>query len=274
MHAIAFLGTGNMGGALARAACRGTDPASVLLTNRTYSKAAALAEELGCTAVHSNCEAVAQARILMLGVKPQMMAGLLDEIKPVIKASLARGEEKIVVSMAAGLPISFYLSALDCPELPFLRIMPNTPAAVGQGMTLVSSCNATAEALDEFEALFHAAGRFDRISEAQMDAAGVVAGCTPAFACLFMEALADGGVRAGLTRRQAQEYAAQAVLGTAALLLESGKHPGVLKDEVCSPGGSTIAGVEMLEAGSFRYAAMEAVTAAVKRSMDLGKPKE
>ena len=86
-------------------------------------------------AVHSNCEAVAQARILMLGVKPQMMASLLDEIKPVIKASLARGEEKIVVSMAAGLPISFYLSALDCPELPFLRIMPNTPAAVGQGMT-------------------------------------------------------------------------------------------------------------------------------------------
>ena len=89
----------------------------------------------------------------MLGVKPQMMAGLLDEIKPALKACLARGEEKIVVSMAAGLPISFYLSALDCPELPFLRIMPNTPAAVGQGTTLVSSYNATAEILDEFESL-------------------------------------------------------------------------------------------------------------------------
>ena len=95
MQAIAFLGTGNMGGALARAACRGTDPASVLLTNRTYSKAAALAEELGCTAVHSNCEAVAQARILMLGVKPQMMASLLDEIKPVIRPAWRVARKKL-----------------------------------------------------------------------------------------------------------------------------------------------------------------------------------
>ena len=123
------------------------------------------------------------------------------------------------------------------------------------------------------EALISAAGSFDRIPEEQMDAAGTLTGCTPAFAYMFIEALADGGVMAGIPRKKAQEYAARAVMGAAALVLESGKHPGLLKDEVCSPGGSTIVGVHELEEKGFRSAAMNAVLGACEKNRKMGEGK-
>ncbi len=275
MKKLACIGTGNMGGSLARAACQSPacGPDEVILSNRTYEKAKRLAEELGCRAAESNLEAFREAEYILLGVKPQMMEGLLRELAPAVKESMEKGERKVLVTMAAGLKISFYREVLGCEEIPVIRLMPNTPAAVGCGMTLVcTSC--PDEDTSELESLLSASGAFDRIPEEQMDAAGTLTGCTPAFAYMFMEALADGGVMAGIPRKKAQEYAARAVMGAAALLLESGKHPGLLKDEVCSPGGSTIVGVYELEKKGFRSAAMEAVLGACEKNKKMGEGKK
>jgi len=157
-------------------------------------------------------------------------------------------------------------------EYPIIRIMPNTPVSVGEGMILYDHTdNVPAEAVKVFCEMMRFAGRLDPLPEKLIDAGSAVSGCGPAFACLFLEALADGGVACGLPRDKAMEYATQMLLGTAKLALESGRHPGELKDAVCSPGGSTIAGVRALEQGSFRAAAMNAVEAAFVRTKELGK---
>ena len=157
-------------------------------------------------------------------------------------------------------------------QYPVIRIMPNTPVAVGQGVVMYDVTeNVPEEALQCFLDSMSAAGLVDRLPEKLIDAGSAVAGCGPAFACLFLEALADGGVACGLPRAKAMEYAAQMLLGTAALAQQTGQHPGQMKDAVCSPGGSTIAGVRALEQGGFRAAAMNAVEAAWKRNKELGK---
>ena len=149
--------------------------------------------------------------------------------------------------------------------------MPNTPCAVGEGVILLCrGAGVTDGEVAEFRALMAHSGLLDEIPETQIDAASAVAGCGPAFAYLFVEALADGGVACGLPRAKAQHYAAQMLLGSAAMVLQSGKHPGLLKDEVCSPGGSTIAGVHALERGAFRNACFDAVEAAYRKTIQLG----
>ena len=254
MKKAAFIGTGNMGAPLIRAACRAVGAEQVVVANRTRAKAEALAAELGCAVAEDNRAAAAQAEYVFLCVKPQMMEGVLSGLAP------ALGEGQAVVSIAAGLTCEtlrgWLAGAQGRPAL--LRVMPNTPAAIGRGMAGV-------------EALLAPAGRVERIVEGQMDAFSAVAGCGPAFVYPFIEALADGGVKVGLPRGQAVTYAAQMVLGAAAMVLESGKHPGQLKDEVCSPGGSTIAGVAALEERGFRSAAIQAVEAAFRRNQELGK---
>ena len=147
--------------------------------------------------------------------------------------------------------------------------MPNTCVAIGKGA--VALCGDEDEHLNAVENILHAAGLVERIPERLMDAFTSVAGCGPAFVYPYIEALADGGVMAGLPREQAMRYAAQTVLGAAAMVLECGKHPGQLKDEVCSPGGSTIAGVAELERHGLRAAAIDAVTASMARNKELGK---
>ena len=150
--------------------------------------------------------------------------------------------------------------------------MPNTACAVGQGVLLVcANANVTAQELADFEAMMEHSGVVDRIDEKLIDAASAVSGCGPAWAYQFIEALADGGVAAGLPRAKAQEYAAQMLLGSARMVLETGKHPGELKDAVCSPGGSTIQGVRLLEERAFRGAVTDAVLAAFEKTKDLGK---
>jgi pyrroline-5-carboxylate reductase len=173
--------------------------------------------------------------------------------------------------MAAGVAMADIRGMVGA-DYPIIRIMPNTPVAVGQGMVLYDHTeNVSEEALAAFRDFMGFAGRLDPLPEKLIDAGSAVSGCGPAFACLFMEALADGGVACGLPRAKAMEYAAQMLLGTAALALESGQHPGQLKDAVCSPGGSTIAGVRALEQGGFRAAAMNAVEEAYYRTLELGK---
>lgn len=264
MPILGFIGTGNMGSALARAAAR-QPQTRLLLANRHPEKAQTLAEEIGGQ-VADNLAVAAAADYIFLGVKPQMMEGLLAEIAPVLAG---RRERFVLVSMAAALSIE-RLQAMAGGDYPILRIMPNTPVSIGEGMTLYCSGEGVeAEEVSEFLDLMQAAGRFSRLDEKLMDAGASVAGCGPAFVDLFLEALADGGVACGLPRAKALEFAAQMTLGAAKLILESGRHPGELKDAVCSPGGTTIQGVRALEEGGFRAAVINAVIAAYEKNFDL-----
>jgi pyrroline-5-carboxylate reductase len=262
-----FIGTGNMGGALARAAAKAVEVrSSIVLANRTPEKAARLADEIGAS-VADNLTVARGCDYILLGVKPQMMADMLAEIAPALKE---RTTPFVLLSMAAGLTVQ-RIREMAGGDYPVIRIMPNTPASVGEGMIQYCSVNVTAEEEAAFCQLMAPAGRLDAVAESMIDAASCVSGCGPAWVYQFIEALADGGVACGLPRAKAQEYAAQMVLGSAKLVLESGKHPGALKDAVCSPGGSTIQGVRVLEEHGLRGAVMDAVLAAYDKTKEMGK---
>jgi pyrroline-5-carboxylate reductase len=263
---IAFIGTGNMGGALARAVRAALPEAELYLSDRSREKAGALAEEIGAE-VLDNVTAAERADYLFLGVKPQMLENLAKEIGGITSV---RHNELTLVSMAAGVPIE-RINSLFGKNVPVIRIMPNTPVSVGKGLVLWCA-NGTVQTggKQDFRAMLAKAGVLSELPEGLIDAGCALSGCGPAFVCLFLEAMADGAVTCGLPRAQAMEYAAQTLLGTAALLLDTGKHPGELKDAVCSPAGSTIAGVRALEMGAFRADVMNAVIAAFERTKELG----
>ena len=263
---VGFIGTGNMGGALARAAAREMQPQAIVLANRTAAKAQALAAELGCR-WGTNEAAARESALLFLGVKPQMMEEMLAEIAPVLAA---RQTPATLVTMAAGLTMA-RIQEMAGAAYPVIRIMPNTPVLVERGMILYDHTdNVSPEALNLFRAALARAGRLDPLPERLIDAGSAVSGCGPAFVDLFLEALADGGVLCGLPRDKAMLYAAQMVLGAAALTLETAQHPGPLKDAVCSPGGSTIVGVQTLERRAFRSTVIDAVEAAYHKTQALG----
>lgn len=257
-----FIGCGNMGGAIARALSKTMQ--DIMITDRS-GKAKALAEELNCTYAEASAVALSCDRIF-LAVKPQMMA---DALAPLQKYLIDR--KPLLITMAAGLEMS-KIQELVGTELPVIRIMPNTPVQVGKGMTLYC-CNELVDSdiLEDFLKDMAYAGRMDQISEHLIDAAGVVSGCGPAYMYMFAEALADGAVACGVPRAKALEYAAATLAGAGEILLKSGEHPGKLKDAVCSPGGSTIAGLNVLEQRAFRGAVMDCVKAAYKRNQELGK---
>lgn len=262
MITAGFIGTGNMGGALARAA---KDRCRLLLSNRHPEKSAALAEVTGGTA-SDNTRICKEADYIFLGVKPQMLSELAQSISPVLSERRTRF---VIVTMAAGRTIAAVQELLGA-AYPVIRIMPNTPAAIGEGMVLYAcSPEVTEQEKDCFLDFMSGAGRFAQLEERLIDAGSAVSGCGPAFADMFIEALADGGVACGLPRALAQELAAQMLAGSAKLVLESGKHPGELKDAVCSPGGSTIQGVRTLEKAGFRGAVTDAVIAAYEKNFSL-----
>ena len=250
---IAFIGTGNMGGALARAASR--EPENRLwLVNRHPEKAERLQKEIGGSVAGTE-EAVREAELIFLGVKPIMLPELWEKLRPLLEK---KDSPFALVSMVAGVSVGALREMLG--SYPVIRIMPNTPVSVGEGMILYVS-----DADGFLEGFLHAmryAGKFMPVEERLMDAGMAVSGCGPAYVDLFIEAMADAGVAGGLPRRDALVLAAQTVLGSAKLLLETGKHPGELKDAVCSPGGTTIQGVRKLEEKGFRSAVIEAVLAA------------
>jgi pyrroline-5-carboxylate reductase len=195
----------------------------------------------------------------------------LHEIKKTVKERAALKNPVILVSMAAGYNIKKIETELDSPGQPVIRIMPNTPALISQGMiALAASPGVAEEKIVELERLLANSGLVDRIEEKYLDAVTGLSGSGPAFGYIFIEALADGGVRAGLPRDKALTYAAQTVLGAAAMVKETGRHPGELKDMVASPGGTTIAGIAALEQAGFRGIVMSAVDAAFRRSTELG----
>ena len=262
---IGFIGTGNMGGALAVSAAKVLSGGQIYLANRTPAKAEALAQQIGAVATDNDAIAV-ECDYLFLGVKPQMMQELLDSLRLLLAA---RKTPCVLVTMAAGLTMASIRSMLGL-DLPVIRIMPNVACRAGQGLTLYTcSADVTAEQKREFLRILSASGRLEELDEHLIDAGSAVAGCGGAFACLFMEALADGAVSCGLPRDKAMRYARQMLLGTAALARETGTHPGAIKDAICSPGGTTIAGVRALESRGFRAAAMDAVIAAYERTLEL-----
>lgn len=262
---IGFIGTGNMGSAIAWAAAWSKQSDRVLLSNRTQAKAEALAAQLPGATPSTNEEIARTAQLIFLGVKPQMMQLVLDPLEPVLRK---REDRFILVTMAAGLSCERIQDIVDM-DCPVIRMMPNTPAAIGAGVIQYCGLGVTVEELDSFAALLAPAGLVDPVPEGLIDAASAVSGCGPAFAYLFLEALADGGVACGLPRDKAVAYAAQMAEGAARMVLESGKHPGELKDAVCSPGGTTIQGVRVLEERGFRAAAMDAVIAAYEKTLKL-----
>ncbi len=271
---IGFIGAGNMGGALIKAACLGNDPRDIIITDYFLDKAKFLGNELGCYVAKDNAEVVRSAKYVTLGVKPQVLGSVLREINPVLKECVNAGKSRVLVSMAAGVKVESIKENLDV-ELPIIRIMPNLPVAVGKGMVLLTSNNEIASVsekeFEQFTSIMHQAGLFDHVNEGDMDAANIAMSCSPAYVYMFIEALADGVVMTGLSRDKAVKYITQAVLGAATMVQESGQHPGALKDAVCSPGGSTIVGVAELEKHGFRNAAIQAVLGAFNKTRELGK---
>ena len=260
MTTIGFIGTGNMGGALAKAAFRSNKADVILLANRTAAKAEKLAEIVGGKAV-DNKEVAEKAEYIFLGVEPQGLAELLEEILPVLKK---RKDRYIIVSMMAGNTLEKLREKIG--DVPIIRITPNMPAAVGSGVSLyVTNDKVTQEENDYFYQLMEPSGLVEETDEQTMAHAGGVKGCDPAFTAMFVEALADGAVAVGLPRDKAYRYAAQMIKGTAEMLLQTEQHPGTLKDSVCSPVGSTIQGVRTLEKSGFRSAVIEAVIATFEK---------
>lgn len=260
MAIVGFIGTGNMGSALARAAVKSDQVERLLLTNRSPEKAERLAAELGGEVV-SNREVATQAEVLFLAVKPQYLLEMFTGIRDILEM---RRDRFILVSMVAGWTLERLRTELG--SFPFVRIMPDIPAAVGAGITLVCPGeDITAQEAALVKDLLAGSGLVSELDEKQLDAANGVTGCGPAFAAMFAEALADGAVACGLPRQKALEYAAMMMKGSAELLLQEKMHPAVLKDRVCSPGGSTIQGVRKLEESGFRAAVMNAVIATFEK---------
>lgn len=264
MKKIGFIGTGNMGGAIAQAVSRSTPSGELLLADFSAQKAQQLAGQLGAQA--TNNRTIAETcDVIFLGVKPQMMEAMLGELAPVLQA---RQDRFILVTMAAALTCQ-RIRDMAKGDYPVIRMMPNIPATIGQGVILYCTLGATDEELAAFQALLTPAGLVDPIDEHLIDAATGISGCGPAFAFMFIEALADGGVACGVPRDKALRYAAKMLEGSAAMVLASGQHPGALKDLVCSPGGTTIQGVRALEQGGLRGAAFEAVVATYEKTQAL-----
>lgn len=269
---IGFIGTGNMGGALAAAAARaaagnGRLGGRILLCDNDSAKAGALAARIGGEVVTLD-EIFAAVDIIFFGVKPQGLRALADESAALLAARISGGRTPLAVTMAAGVELEKFSGYF--PGIPAIRIMPNTPVSVGEGMIFWCAGDGVSDAArGDFLAVMSCAGRLCELPEKQIDAAGALSGCGPAFVYMFIDALADGGVAAGLARSVAREAAVQTVFGSAALARETGKHPGELKDAVCSPGGTTIEGVRTLEERAFRAAVTDAVIAAYEKTAKL-----
>ena len=258
-----FIGCGNMGGALARAASKAIK-GNIAVCDNDVNKTSLLSAECGAVVADST-QIINSSEFVFLGLKPQIM---FDAVSPWVDS--INNSSAVIVTMAAGLSISFFEDTLQIKR-PIIRIMPNTPCSIGSVMILYS-CNAivTEDIESSFLDIMKYVGRLDKIPENLIDAASTISGCGPAFAFIFAEALADAGVECGIPRDKAILYASQMLKGSAELILQNSS-PATLKDNVCSPGGTTIAGVHALESSGFRAAAMNAVVSAYKRTLELKK---
>lgn len=260
-----FIGLGNMacaiiGGMLEQGMVSAEDICGSSKTQKTRD---AVRERFGIDVKASNAEVAEAAQTLVLAVKPQFLGDVIGEIRDAVKP------DTLIISIAAGKTLAWLEEAFG-RQMKLVRCMPNTPALVGEGCTGVCVNDAVSEEERKYSLrLTESFGKASLVEERLMDAVGAVSGSSPAYVFLFIEAMADAGVAAGMPRAQAYEFAAQAVYGSAKLVLETGKHPGELKDMVCSPGGTTIEGVRVLEEAGFRGAVMDALLATVEKSRKL-----
>ncbi|MCB9624449.1 MAG: pyrroline-5-carboxylate reductase [Sandaracinus sp.] len=263
---IGVIGAGNMGTTILEGLldAGAADPSQLMASDPREARRKELTDR-GVKTTASNLEVARFAQLLVLATKPQVFDRMLAEIAP------GTGPETLVVSIAAGIPIDAIETQL-APGTRVIRTMPNTPALVGAGATAIApGAHVSDEDLATVEALFASVGITEVLDESLMDAVTGLSGSGPAFIFVIIDALSDAGVKVGLHRSTAQRLAAQTVLGAAKMLIETGEHPGQLKDMVASPGGTTIAGLHTLEAGGLRKTLMDAVENATLRSKQLGE---
>ncbi|MEL4015649.1 pyrroline-5-carboxylate reductase [Dryocola clanedunensis] len=264
---IGFIGCGNMGKAILGGliASGQVQPGSIWVYTPSPDKVEALRQEFGVNAAQSAQEVAQIADIVFGAVKPNMMLKVLGEVNSSLN------KETVVISIAAGITLDSLATALG-HDRKIIRAMPNTPALVNAGMTSITP-NALVSPEDIADAvnIFRSFGQAEVVSEAMIHPVVGVSGSSPAYVFMFIEAMADAAVLGGMPRKQAYQFAAQAVMGSAKMVLETGMHPGELKDMVCSPGGTTIEAVKVLEEKGFRSAVMEAMAKCMAKSEQLGK---
>ena len=262
MKTVGFIGCGNMGGAIMGGITAGgyVDAAHVIASDRNMKQLEKAAESLGICTTTDNREAAEKSDILFLAVKPQFYEDVIKEIRDTVN------REKLIITIAPGWSLE-RLAAAFGKELQIIRTMPNTPALVGEANIVVSPGSfVTEENLQEALTVLGCCGKATIIPENLMDAAVAVSGSSPAYVFMMIEALADAAVADGIPRSQAYTFAAQAVYGSAKMVLETGRHPGELKDMVCSPAGTTIEAVRVLEEKGFRSSIIEAMQACTRKT--------
>lgn len=262
---IGFIGLGNMAKAMINGILSEgiVAPEQIIGSAKTETTCEKVKKEFGIETTTDSVKVATNADILILAIKPQMFPSVVPVLKGMIK------DQAIVVSIAAGKSLS-YLEDMVGKDKKIVRLMPNTPAMVNEGLTAVCpNEKVTTEDLNKVLNICNSFGISEVIPESQMDAFCALAGSSPAYVFMYMEALADAGVKAGIPRDKAYKFAAQSTLGSAKLMLDTNKHPGVLKDMVCSPGGTTIEAVQALEEAGFRAAVFEAVEACIDKARSL-----
>ena len=264
MAEIGFIGMGNMGYAILKGMLKWCPKEDITFYDADGERSRLVEEKTGVKAAADERDCAEQAQYLILAVKPQYIRKVADKVRMGLK------DGQIVISIAAGVDRE-YLKAVLNKTGRIVRAMPNTPALVGEGMTGVCYDENlfSEEEKDKIRQIFCSFGKMKIVEERLIDAVGCVSGCSPAYVYMFIEALADGAVKYGLSRKDAYEMAAQTVLGSAKMVLETGKHPAELKDMVCSPGGTTIEGVSALEENGFRSAIIKACDASYWKNKDL-----
>lgn len=262
---IGFIGCGNMASAMIGGILRKGifKKEEIIVSNLTQEGSRRSREKLGVVTTLNNREVVKNADMVVLAVKPQFYEEVLREVRDLFR------ENQMVIGIAPGKTLEWLEELCELP-MKVVRLMPNTPAQVGEGMTAVCvNARVNQEDLEQITQITDSFGKTAVIPERLMDAAGAVSGCSPAYVFMFIEAMADAAVAQGMPRAQAYQFAAQAVLGSARMVLETGMHPGALKDMVCSPAGTTIEGVRVLEEKGMRSAVFEALTAAAEKGKKL-----
>lgn len=266
MKRVGLIGAGNMGSAILRGMLTADylKQGDVAVCDTSRRKLEELSRELpGVTYVDSAQELTEMCEMVILAVKPNYLRGVIEEIREDVRG-------KAVISIAAGWTVAMLEEALEGTDATCLRVMPNTPAMVGEGMTAI--CDDSTFSKDDFafaKGVFDACGRTVILPERLFDGVIAISGSSPAYVFMMIEAMADAGVKEGIPRACAYEMAAQALLGSALMVLQSGTHPASLKDAVCSPGGTTIEAVEMLERRGFRAAIMDAMDACAEKSRNM-----
>ena len=262
---IGFIGSGNMGGAMIGGILKAglVEKEDIYVSDISDASLLKIKETYGVNITKDNKEAARKSDILVLSVKPHFYSLVISEIKDVVK------EDVIIVVIAAGQSIE-KVSKEFGREMKVAKVMPNTPALVGEGMAAFApSSNLSEEEISEITTILNSFGKSEIVPESMMDAVTAVSGSSPAYVYMFIEAMADAAVVEGMPRAQAYKFAAQSVLGAAKMVLDTGKHPGELKDMVCSPGGTTIAAVAKLEETGLRNSVMQGMKACADRSREM-----